>query len=102
MEMPLETLLTKDAFEHLTAKDRETLAQLLARLDAAEKVCVMIDRSLSPAQRAEAMRARQERTGGGYSIPRSAPQIHWWDVRAAVNAWKALVQSSTNRAATKA
>jgi hypothetical protein len=98
MERNLEALLSGDALEHLSEIDREALFQLLARLDAAEKVCRMIDESLSPARRAEELRARnaeKEHSARASASRRVSVPIHWWDVRAAINVWKDLVRSST-------
>lgn len=70
-----EDLLRDLPADALAPVQRAALDRILARLDAAERVCVMVGTSLSPKRR-----AAQDK------------KMHWFDVGIAVKQWEALAK----------
>lgn len=59
-----------------SARQRAALDNILARMEAAEKVCGLVGTSLSPKRRAA-------EKGQGKNV-------YWWDVAAAVKEWEKI------------
>jgi hypothetical protein len=62
----------------LSVEEAGAIGRVLARLDAAEKVCGLVAVSLSPKARAAATK-----------------KLYWWDVAGAVNEWEKLARDQT-------
>jgi hypothetical protein len=68
--------LPADALVTLSERQRAAIDGVLARLEAAEKVCAMVGDSLSPKRRA----ATKDK------------KLYWWDVAGAVSDWEKLAK----------
>ena len=66
-------ILPTEAVAALSDEQRAALQRILARLEAAEKVCEMVKVSLSPKLRQAAER-----------------KLHWWDVGIAIKQWEEI------------
>jgi hypothetical protein len=68
--------LPAEALAALSEQQRAALDHVLARLEAAEKVCELVGVNLSPKRRAE-----------------KGKKVYWWDVAAALKDWEALAKA---------
>ncbi len=69
--------LTGEAVALLSDEQRAALDRILARLEAAERVCEMVKVSLSPKLRQAADK-----------------KLHWWDVGIAIKQWEEIAAPS--------
>jgi hypothetical protein len=70
--------LVRALSDSASVEQRAALDRVLARLEAAEKVCTLMSGSFS-------IKSRQERAKQGKNV-------YWWDVAGAVNEWEKLVK----------